>query len=449
MRRNLLSCLICVVICGAGCITLAPGPDPQPAPPNVPAGPSDPPSKPADPSASTPTDSTPQPPSMSRDKMQLWTGINLRGANVYQRRVYPQVDGPEFLGPGPVGPPFVQSDFDRLAALGCNYVNLSLPGVFTLTPPYQVDQAMVDNLDRMLDMIARADMFAVIGFRSGPGRGEFSVFHGQNWYPPSLINQNIWYQADAQAGWAAMWRYAAERYRNHPAVIGYDLMVEPNSNHVVADQFDPNAFYAAYRNTLADWNQLFPQVTRAVREVDPRTPLLVSGNSYGSVNWLNHIVPSGDARTVYVVHNYEPMVYTHHEPPSNLAYPGTFDADDDGQPDQVDRAFLDRTLAPISEFRKRIGNPVAVTECGVQRWEPGAAAYLTDELNAQEQVGANWAIWLWTPAWEPLSVVDDFDFRHGPDPTQHRDVPNDLLESVRAAFARNTLRPSTFGTQAP
>ena len=41
------------------------------------------------------------------DEWALWTGTTqLRGANVFQRRVYPDLDGPDFFGPGPVGPPY-------------------------------------------------------------------------------------------------------------------------------------------------------------------------------------------------------------------------------------------------------------------------------------------------------------------------------------------------------
>nr|HID13007.1 hypothetical protein [Anaerolineae bacterium] len=43
------------------------------------------------------------------DKWALWAGgTKLRGANIYQRRVYPELDGPTFMGPGPVGPPYTQ-----------------------------------------------------------------------------------------------------------------------------------------------------------------------------------------------------------------------------------------------------------------------------------------------------------------------------------------------------
>ena len=58
---------------------------------------------------------------MPGDKWALWVGgTQLRGANIYQRRTYPELDGPEFMGDGPVGPPYTQGDFDLMAAMGAN-----------------------------------------------------------------------------------------------------------------------------------------------------------------------------------------------------------------------------------------------------------------------------------------------------------------------------------------
>jgi len=74
------------------------------------------------------------------DKWALWTeGPYLRGASIHQRRVYPELDGPTFLGPGPVGPPYTKRDFDRLAALGADYVNISHPGPFAENLPFILD----------------------------------------------------------------------------------------------------------------------------------------------------------------------------------------------------------------------------------------------------------------------------------------------------------------------
>jgi hypothetical protein len=143
----------------------------------------------------TPTTTPPRPPTTtSVDKWALWAnGTQLRGANLYQRRVYPELDGPEFMGPGPVGPPYTQEDFDRLATLGANYVNISHPGLFTENPPYSLDQNIQDNLDNLLSMIAKADMFAVISFRTGPGRSEFTFFWDEveDWFDASYLNDSV------------------------------------------------------------------------------------------------------------------------------------------------------------------------------------------------------------------------------------------------------------------
>ena len=65
------------------------------------------------------------------DKWSLWThGTQLRGANIWSRVVVPDLDGTEFLGAEHVGPPYTQEDFNRLAELGANYINLSHPGLF-------------------------------------------------------------------------------------------------------------------------------------------------------------------------------------------------------------------------------------------------------------------------------------------------------------------------------
>ncbi|HIP96008.1 MAG TPA: hypothetical protein EYH32_02200, partial [Anaerolineae bacterium] len=232
------------------------------------------------------------------DKWALWTGgTQLRGANIYQRRVYPALDGTDFMGPGPVGPPYTQQDFDNLAAMGANYVNISHPGLFTETAPYTLDTGIQDNLDSLLDMIAQADMFAVITFRTGPGRSEFWTFWGEDnisdpqegWFAPSYYNNRVWGEQTAQDAWVEMWRYTAQRYKDNPIVVGYDLMCEPNSNEVgdfpagdPLDVWDPEEFYTQYGGTLYDWNQLYPRITTAIREVDPNTPILIGGMAYSA-----------------------------------------------------------------------------------------------------------------------------------------------------------------------
>ena len=398
-----------------------------------------------------------QSPQTAFDKFALWIdGPHLRGANIWQRRVHFALDGPDFMGPGPVGPPYTPEDFHQLAAVGANYVNISHPGLFTEMPPYTWDQEIQDHLDNLLDMIAEADMFAVISFRTGPGRSEFTfVTDGVgDWFDESYLNDAMWQDRTAQDAWLTMWRHTAEHYRDHPIVVGYDLMVEPNSNDVGSDAIkDPiglweaDEFYADYIGTLYDWNQLYPHIPAAIREVDNNTPILIGGNGYSGVAWLPYLQPTDDSRTVYMVHQYEPQDgYTHQEPPLIHTYPGMFDTDDDGTVDGFNRIWLDNLLGTVDRFVATHGVPVAVNEFGLMRWEPGAAEFMDDEMDLFERRGMNHALWDWGVSWKPFAEeVNEFDFRFGPDPDNHTDVDSsDLIEVIKKYWSRNTIRPSNI-----
>jgi len=260
----------------------------------------------------------------------------------------------------------------------------------------------------------------------------------------------MWQDQAAQDAWVAMWSYTAQRYKDNPIVVGYDLMVEPNSNEVgshalndLLDIWDPEEFYDNYGGTLYDWNQLYPRITTAIRQVDSNTPILIGGMAYSRVDWLPYLQPTGDPRTVYMVHQYEPFVYTHQEPPLTRTYPGVFDTDWDGVDDQFNQAWLDDLLSTVDDFKATHSVPVSVNEFGVMRWEPGAALFMDDEMDLFEQRGMNHALWVWDPAWEPWTEeVDAFNFRHGPNPNNHTDVElSDLMDVIVDHWGRNTVRP--------
>ena len=339
------------------------------------------------------------------DIWKLWKGgTHLRGANIYQRRVYPELDGSVFMGSGVVGPPYIQEDFDRLAVLGANYVNISHPGLFAEQPPYDLDQGIQDNLDKLLVMVEEADMFAVISFRTGPGRAKFTFMLEDvgDWFDASYLNDTVWQDEKAQDTWVEMWRYTAERYRNNPIVVGYDLMVEPNANDVYLGIWDPEVFYDSYKDSLYDWNQFHPRITAAIREVDPNTPILLGGMAYSNVDWLSYLQTSVDTHTVYTVHQYAPHQYTHQWwSDLEITYPGNFDTNWDGVKNQFDRAWLDGLLTTIDTFTASNAVPVAVNEFSVVRWVPGAAAFLDDQMSLFEQRGLNYALWMWEVSWEP------------------------------------------------
>ncbi|NPA31077.1 MAG: glycoside hydrolase family 5 protein [Chloroflexi bacterium] len=387
------------------------------------------------------------------DAWALWQpGPWLRGANVYQRRVYPDLDGAWLYGPGPFGPPYTQKDFDALAAQGANWVVLSVMGPYSVTPPYRPDPQALNHLTRLVDMAWQADLFVVIAVRSGPGRSEFSILREGlgDWFGPEYLHEEVWTDPEAQAAWADMWRLLARQFRGHPAVVGYNLMVEPNADDIVGVD-DPRAFYDRYRDTGYDWNTWYPRLVEAIRAEDPDTPVLVSPLGYASVHWLTYLQPTDAAHVVYAVHMYEPYAYTHQAPAPTMdwRYPGPMLLDQAFEPVWMDQAALDEDMAALAMFRLRADAPVAITETGVMRWEPGAAEFMRDRLEAAERYGINYAVWMWYPAWEALNRPDGdhaFNFRLGAEPRHLREEPNNpLWQTYRRLWARNTVRPSLWG----
>lgn len=398
------------------------------------------------------------------DKWGLWqNGPHLRGVNIHQRRSYLDVDG-ALANVGPVIPPYSQADFDKLAAMGANYVNISHPGLYTETTPYVVDMDIQDNLDNLLQMIANANLYAVISFRTGPGRNEFIFLDEEDpgwlgfskdinfvWPDPADASQQDEQMAQAaQDGWVAMWQYTANRYKNNPNVVGYDLMVEPNSNQLL-NIWDPADFYPNWEDTLYDWNQFYPEITMAIRQVDPETPILIGGMSYSSIYWLSYLQPTSDSHTVYTVHMYEPFNYTHQDPPLNLSYPGFFDADGDGNDETVNQAWLDNLLAPIDTFKAAHNVPVAINEYGLKRWQPGADQYMADIMALLEQHELNHAWWLWAP-----TTGDFVEYTHffnpllGPNPNNLQEVQtSNLLQVIQQNWMLNPTNPGGISVFLP
>jgi len=384
-------------------------------------------------------------------KVDVWAGsVKLRGANIWQTRVYADVWG-DSLGPGPIGPPYTQADFSELAAMGANCVNISHPGLYGVDPPYALDEDAQANLDALLDLIRRADMFAVITFRTGPRRSEFTFFAGESreedpengWFPQAYYNDTVWQSQEAQDAWAEMWRHTAERYASSRVVVGYDLMCEPNGNTRVFGIDEPQLFYPSHAGRIEDWNRFYPSIVQAIREVDTETPVLVGGMGWSGIGWLPYLVPTDDPAIVYTVHQYEPFAYTHQDPPLSIAYPGTADLGPGNGQETFDRSWLESLLSTVAAYKDHHDVVVAANEFGVQRYEPGAAEFIRDETDLFDQQGTANAVWQWEPAFMAEHEYDSFDFKHGPDPANHTNVAaSALMNTLRTYWSRNTARPS-------
>ena len=351
-------------------------------------------------------------------------GNCLRGANVWQV-VNNRVEYGDALGSGRVGPPFSAENLQELRQWGANFVNVSHPGIYTQSSPYELDKLVQQNLDEFLDKLAAARLYAVISFRTGPGRTEHAFDP-----PPSTAAANvIWKNKKAQDSWVAMWSKTAARYKNHPAVIGYNLMVEPNSNVTSVNEWDPAVFARKYSGTTYDWYALAKRIIPAIRKVDATTPILVSAMNYGDVGWLMQMPLMPDEKTVYVIHQYEPFLFTHQAPPFANTYPGFFDGNWDDLPETIDKTWLKSLITPARDFRVKNNVPVVVLEYGAKHRVPNASGYLKDELGIFESLELSHAIWLWETDYRGVDW-DDFSVSAAADPA--------YIQALKTNWSKNS-----------
>ncbi|WP_439633884.1 glycoside hydrolase family 5 protein [Glycocaulis sp.] len=330
-------------------------------------------------------------------RMALWdngTGPHLRGAVFAQRRVYPELDGTTFLGPGPLGAPVSQAALDSLAEAGANLAVWSGAGMFAETGNFGVDPAIEDHIGRWLDMCQRAGLYTVIGFRTGPGRSAFAFHPDDDWYPRRLLNNSLWHDEEAQAAWVAMCLHAARRFGSHPALAGILAMVEPNGSDLGHPSVWPAIAAAIDRN--------WPQA--------PGVPLILSPDRWARAEALG-AMQSASAHTVINVHDYAPWEYTHQGARAGVRL------NDDGN-------HLAQAMAGYPRW--------ACLEFGAALHAPDLGRYFQTRIAALESAGANWAAWRWPSGWDAYESRET-----GMNVTLSREAMN----ALRAAYRRNRGGP--------
>ncbi len=365
------------------------------------------------------------------DKWDLWRGgTRLRGADLH----------PCWLASDGVCAEFTsRQDVQDLRDLGANVINASYPGVFTEQPPYQVDSTTLAYLDELIGWAEEVDIYVVIHFRTGPGRNEAAI-HAQD---DALYA--VWTDQAAHEAWIEMWRFTAERYRNSSVVVGYNLMVEPHVNTLIDPdgELDPLEVQAQIEGTLMDWNVFAAELTTAIREVDPDTPIIVNSLNWADSWWFPALEPTGDSRTVYSLHAYNPDVYTNQEAGEiSISYPDV--VEDYGETITFDRSWLEEDLRPALEFAQQYDVPIYVGEFGTTRWVPGAVEFHRDLTALFEGYGWNYVYYTWRA---DDAEWDGFNLEYGLDPSNHAPLrDNPLLDIHVERWAQNVDFP---GESAP
>jgi hypothetical protein len=258
---------------------------------------------------------------------------------------------------------FAEADAGHLASLGLNSVRVpfNYRHFEDDDRPFELKEEGFAWLDRIVDLCAAQGIYTILDLHAAPG------YQNQHWHSDNPSNWAFfWDHRHFQDRVVHLWEALADRYRDNPAVAGYNPLNEPAdpSNEVIGP------FYA--------------RLERAIRAVDDRHVLFLDGNRY-STDFSAFTEPLPN--TVYTAHDYAlPGLVP------GARYPGEI------RGEHIDRAAVERTFLRRTEFMRRTGTPIWVGEFGpiyTGDAEIDATRYdlLRDQLEIYREHGASWSLW--------------------------------------------------------
>lgn len=259
---------------------------------------------------------------------------------------------------------FSEEDIAYIRSLGATAIRIPFHWRYA-------DPANVTYLDRVVEWARRYGVYVILDLHAVPG-WQNPGWHCDNPYGVSLFWRETFYQDQV----IALWRFLADRYKDEPAIAGYDLLNEPYapSNEVVVSFFE----------------RLIP----AIREVDPRHLLFVEGNRYARDFEGFERLLEVDDQIVFSSHNY--MAPTH----EGSSFPGWLEVD--GRRIWINESWIEAHYRAANTWFLEKHLPCYVGEFGALYDAPLDAPSSKDfarlrALEAQielfNRLGVHWTLW--------------------------------------------------------
>lgn len=179
-----------------------------------------------------------------------------------------------------------QEDIAYIKKSGFNHVRIPFHyKLFTSDDYLNGENKGFVYLDRLIEWCSKEGLWVLLDMHCAPGGQTGDNIDDSYGYP--FLLESIW----AQDLTVSIWRKIAERYKNNPTVLGYDLLNEP-----IAHYFSSN------ENLNKSLEPLYKRITKAVREVDAKHLIF-----YGGAQWNTNFGVFGepfDMKAVYTFHKY-------------------------------------------------------------------------------------------------------------------------------------------------
>lgn len=276
---------------------------------------------------------------------------------------------------------FMEEDVARIAAAGMNCLRIPIWWRAVSDPAYGGDMKYLDDV---VDWCGRYGVYAIIDLHGAPGgQSTQGVIIGES------SEGDLWKNEDGKKQTIDWWTRVADRFKDEPAVAGYDLINE--------------AFSAPFDDLLA----LYGDIYQAIRAIDPRHLIILEDGLHG-FHRLPRPADYGWSNVMYSFHYYP----------------------------QTGAEALDADRTVIPRFNRAVlhyGVPVLVGEFNTMMYDRGG-------VQSFQRYGEvfDYYEWAWT-FWTYKKIEDNADIIWGLygyyEVRPKADLNNGTWESIRDAFA--------------
>jgi endoglucanase len=260
---------------------------------------------------------------------------------------------------------FTEADAAAIAACGFNVVRIPVHyrHLEDDARPFELKESGFRRLDFAIEALARHGVYTIIDLHVVPG-SQNNEWHCDN----PTHHAGFWGHPHFEERVLNLWRALAERYRDNPWVAGYEPLNEPG---------DPTGEHVG---------RFFPQLLRAIREVDADHVLFLKGNAFGpEFAFYTEPLPN----TVFIAFDYAvPGVA------AARSYPSTMNGV------HWDRSALEMRFLELTQPARESETPIWIGEFGpVYSGDPGIDEHryqvLADQFEIYRDYDANWSMWTW------------------------------------------------------
>lgn len=215
-------------------------------------------------------------------------------------------------------------------------------------------------------------------------------------------DDRIWKESNYHTQSALFWKDLATRLKDHPAIIGYNLINEPHPETATGfNDFwtqDYTEWYTKVENTAADLNVLYDEMIKEIRTVDTTTPIILDSGLYATPWAFNYLKPMDDPNVLYAFHMYEPYELTSQNKNKGFtySYPGTVKVGNDEKKMKFDQTSLKQFMEPVAKWATKHNIPsnrIIASEFGTNRMVKGADQYMADLISIFNEYGWHWSFY--------------------------------------------------------